>query len=439
MEHARLVAAPPPGGIVATLARARWVVPALFALTLVVRLALILAWPQTPFSDGAWYLLRATELARGMGFQEAGHPTAFWPVGFPALLAAAIALTGSTVVGPALVNLVAVAATLALILWLSKALGAGALAGRVAALLYALYPANIVYAGAPLSETASTAVAIAAFALLIAGRRRWPLLVAAGLVFGAGTLMRAQLLFFPVGGVAAFMLVYRDLTWREGLRALLLVHLAMAAVILPWTLRNERLLGAPVLVSTNGGVALFTGANDQATGDWFAWEHTPLWDQAGIPFDQRVGRQVELNDRFQALARRWIAAHPLRWSVLGVKKMALLWRKDSDAFWSMHESYPDKERGWTIVAVLDQFYYFALLALAVPALVVGLRGIVRGDTGDARLALLGCMPAFVTLTAFAFTGQIRYHFPAMPFVILAAGWTIATLLSRRSGYGRPAA
>ena len=72
----------------------------------------------------------------------------------------------------------------------------------------------------------------------------------------------------------------------------------------------------------------------------------------------------------------------------------------------------------------------------MPALVVGLRGTVRRDTGDARLALLGCMPALVTLTAFAFTGQVRYHFRAMSFVILAAGWTLATLLSRRSGYGR---
>ena len=59
-------------------------------------------------------------------------------------------------------------------------------------------------------------------------------------------------------------------------------------------------------------------------------------------------------------------------------------------------------------------------ALAVPALVVGLRGIVRRDTGDARLALLGCMPALMTLTAFAFTGQVRYHFRAMPSVIVAA-------------------
>ena len=198
-----------------------------------------------------------------------------------------------------------------------------------------------------------------------------------------------------------------------------------------------------MLVSTNGGIALFTGAYDGATGDWTDWESTPTWNRVGIPRAERVERQVELDHRFKALARSWIAAHPLRWTLLGVKKAALLWRKDSDAFWSMHESYPHAERGWTVVALADQLYYYMLLALSLPALLVGARGIARRDPRTAPLALLGCMPAFATLTALAFTGQIRYHFPAMPFVAVAAGWTLAGVatrwLNRRSGYDRPAA
>lgn len=442
MEHATILAAGGgERGPTYRIAAAPWVVPALFALTLGMRLALILLWPQTPFSDGAWYLLRAEEMARGMGYQEAAHPTAFWPVGYPALLALSIRAVG--VAGPLLVNLAGAAATLGLILWFARAVGADAVAARVAGLIYALYPAQIVYAGATVSEVASTAAAMAAFALLIAGRRRPLLLIGAGMAFGIATLMRAQLLFFPVGGIVALMLVDPRFGWRAAARALLLVHLALAAVVLPWTLRNERVLGSPVLVSTNGGVALFTGAYDGATGDWTGWETTPVWNEAGIPFAERVERQVELDTRFKALARQWIAAHPARWLTLGVTKAALLWRKDSDAFWSMHESYPGEDRGWTIVALVDQLYYAAILLLSLPALVAGGRGILRRDRRTARLALLGCMPAFATLTAFVFTGQIRYHFPAMPFLIVGAGWTLSQLVSRRvsrrSGYDRPAA
>lgn len=423
-------------------ASSRLVVPAIVALALALRIALILALPQTPFSDGGWYVARAGEMARGMGYQEAGFATAFWPVGFPALIAGAAMVTGSVTAGWVLVNLLSAAALVWLIGWFTRAVGGGEAAARWAMLAYAVYPSPIVYTGAPLSETSSTAIAMAAFALLIAGRHRWWMLALSGLLFGAATLMRAQMLLFPIGAIVALMLVFRDVRWRDAAKALVIVYLALAAVVLPWSLRNEARLGSFVLVSTNGGVALFTGANDQATGDWFAWEHTPLWDRTGIPFDQRIERQVELDHRFKALATDWIRANPVRWSTLGVKKMALLWRKDTDAFWSLDESYPALHRVWIVAQVIDQLYYLLLLALAAWPLAIGVRGIARRDAHAAPLALLGCMPVFVTLTAFGFTGQIRYHYPAMPFVAAAAGWTIARLwqrISRRSGSGRPAA
>jgi len=420
-------------GALAVWASGPRVVPAIVALAIALRLALIVLLPLRPFSDAAWYVARANEMAHGLGFQEAGHPTAFWPVGWPALLAGATSLTGSTIVACALVNMLAAVATVLLIGWFVRTAGASEGAARTAMLLYAIYPSPIVYTGAAVSETASTAVAMAAFALLIAGRRRWWMLALSGLLFGVGTLMRAQLMLFPIGGIIALMLVFRDMRWRDAVRAALVVHIALAAVVLPWSLRNERVLGSFVLVSTNGGVALFTGANDRATGEWFEWEHTPLWDKTGIPFAERVERQVELDNRFRTLAKDWIAAHPLRWSTLGLKKMALLWRKDSDAFWALDGTYPAWRPAWTAAQVIDQLYYLLLLALAAWPLFVGARAVLRRDWAHAPLALLGCMPVFVTLTAFGFTGQIRYHFPAMPFVAAAAGIALAEAWRRRQG------
>ncbi|HEX8382524.1 MAG TPA: hypothetical protein VF592_04020 [Sphingomonas sp.] len=416
--------------IAARFTQARWIVPAIMTLALALRLAIMLVLPQQPVSDSLWYLDRAADLVRGLGYQEKGHPTAFWPVGYPALLAASQTAFGPSLLGPLLLNLAAAAATLALILWFARHLGAGELAARLAALLYALYPAHIVYAGQTASETTSTALAMAAFALLIAGRRRAALLVAAGLLFGAATLMRAQLLLFPIGAIVALMIVYRDVRWRDGLRVALLVHLALAAVVAPWTWRNWRELGAFVPVSTNGGIALYYGANDRTTGGWYAWERTPVWDQVvPIPYAQRVERQVELDRHFKVAATRWIADHPGRWTALGVRKVALLWLKDSDAFWGLHATYPARSGLWRAVQALNQLFYLALLALAAVALWTAGRARWRGPEARWPLLLLGCMPAFATLTAFAFTGQIRYHYSAMPFLIVAAGWTLARLLA----------
>jgi 4-amino-4-deoxy-L-arabinose transferase-like glycosyltransferase len=413
-------------------AERRWVVPALFALALGLRLLLILLLPQQPASDGAFYFSRAVGLANGHGYSESGLPTAFWPVGYPALLAATMLLFGPSLLGPMLLNLVASAAILGLILWFGRRVAGGELAARFAGLLYALYPAHIAYTGAVMSETSYTALAMAAFALLVARPRdaRWLLL--SGLLFGAATLVRPQTLLFPGGALVALLIVSRDFRWRDAAKAVLIVHLALAAIVLPWSLRNERVLGAFVLVSTNGGVSLLTGANDEATGDHFEWADGPLWHASGIPYDQRIARQVELDHRFKGMAADWIRAHPGRWAGLGVKKMAMLWRKDSDGFWMLEYSYPAAGGALTAAQWANQLYYLALLLLAACCFAAAVRAVFRTrDEAETRLGLLLCMPLFATLLAFAFTGQVRYHFPAMPFVIVAAGWT----LSRIAGGG----
>ncbi|WP_404368966.1 glycosyltransferase family 39 protein [Sphingomonas sp. MMS24-J45] len=416
-------------GRLAVFEAGRWIVPAIFALALGLRIAALLLVPQFPVSDGEWYMVRAAEMARGMGYQEAGHPTAFWPVGYPGLLAGSMILFGPGLLGPLLANLASTALILWAILRLGRALDAGALASRVAILLYALYPAHIAYAGQPCAETASTAIGMVAFVLLIVGRKQIGALLLAGLLFGLATLMRAQMMLFPAGVIVALLLAFRDFRVRDAVRAGLLIHLALAATVLPWSLRNVAEMGSFVPVSTNGGVSLFYGANDRATGDWFAWERTPYWDQTvGIPYAQRVERQVEIDRRFSAKAKAWIAAHPGRWTVLGVKKVALLWLKDSDAFWSFDKTYPDQNRLLRVVQALDQLYYVLLVGLGLATLAVAARARLRGVWDQAPLLMLGCMPAFVTLTAFGFTGQTRYHYPAMPCLILAAGWMIARVL-----------
>jgi 4-amino-4-deoxy-L-arabinose transferase-like glycosyltransferase len=408
-----------------------WVVPALFALAFGLRALLIILLPQVPYSDGAFYFGRALGLASGEGYSEAGHPTAYWPIGYPAMLAGTMLVFGKSLLGPMLLNLASAMAILWMVLDLGRRLG-GELAGRTAALLYALYPAHIAYTGAVMSETSYTAVAMAGFLALVAGRRDWRGLLAAGLLFGLATLMRPQTMLFPAGAIIALLIVCRDFGWRDAARALLIVHLVLFATVLPWSLRNQRVMGEFVLVSTNGGSSLLTGANDGATGDHYDWENGPLWAASGIPHDQKIVRQVELDHRFGAMARDWIRAHPGRYLALGPKKLALLWRKDSDGFWMLQNAYPGKIGALRAAQWLNQVYFMALLALAAFAFWRAIRAVLGGRAEEERgLGLLLCMPLFVSLLGFFFTGQVRYHYPAMPFVIVAAGWTLAVWRNRR--------
>ena len=414
----------------AAFAERPWIVPAVFALAFGLRLLLILLLPQAPHSDGAFYFGRALGLVNGEGYSDEGHPTAYWPIGYPALLAGSMLIFGKSLLGAMLINLASAMTILGLVLWLGRRLG-GELAGRAAALLYAVYPAHIAYTGAVLSETSYTAVAMAAFALLIARRGDWRGLALSGLLFGIATLMRPQSMLFPVGAIIALLVVFRDFGLREAIRAFLIVHLVLFAAVLPWSLRNQRVMGEFVLVSTNGGSSFLTGANDGATGDHYDWEHGPLWAASGIPHDQKITRQVELDRRFNAMAWAWIRENPVRFLAMGPKKVLLLWRKDSDGFWMLQNAYPDKTTLLRVGQWLNQLFFMALLALAAFAFWRATRAVFGGRQDEKALGLLLCMPLFVSLLAFFFTGQVRYHYPAMPFVIVAAGWTLSFWLNRR--------
>ena len=100
-------------------------------------------------------------------------------------------------------------------------------------------------------------------------------------------------------------------------------------------------------------------------------------------------------------------------------------------------TYPARSDLWRAAQALNQLFYLLLLGLAAVALWAAGLARRRGLEPPRPLLLLGCMPAFATLTAFAFTGQIRYHYPAMPFLIVAAGWTLARLLARHPSPDAP--
>ncbi|MDY0960284.1 glycosyltransferase family 39 protein [Sphingomonas sp. CFBP8993] len=407
---------------------ARHVIPAILLLAIVLRLGVILAFPISPRTDSLWYLERGREIAAGMGYQEGGFPTAFWPVGYSALIALATGIFGPTLFGPILFNLVAQVLTIVLILWLARALGAGEGAARLAALFYALYPAHIAGTGDTAAEPTATLVMMAGIALVVKARGRIGWTLAGGLVLGLATLMRPQVMLFPPFLVGALWLA-GQVAWRRALVTLVLVVAGLGAAVVPWTLRNQAVLGAAVPVSTNGGIALQAGANDLADGGYFQVERSPLWAQVGIPFADRVERQVEIDRRLKAMAMDWIERHPVRWGLLGFRKTALLWLKDGDGFWALDASHPGQGLVWKAAQAANQLFYMVVVALAVVGAGLAARAALGRRAGAAML-VAAVVPLFCTALAFGFTGQTRYHYPAMPFVMILAAWVVGRAIAR---------
>lgn len=386
--------------------------------------ALLLLAHVTPSSDAAWYVDRATEMAQGLGYREHGAPTAYWPPGWPLTLTLLFRTFGVSTLIVSLFNLLCSAVAALVMQDLARRIGRSALAGRVALLLIALYPNAVFYGPLAMTECFYTALLLGGCWLLVC-RTGWAGLVLAGLVFGLAMLVKAQTL-------VVVPLIFAIRLWREGnaLRRLpllvaqgaLVVGVALLTVS-PWTLRNQREMGAFVLISTNGGITLLTGNNDSANGDF-----TP-----DDPLVHQLNARKGLNEmQFDAEAKRlgvdWIKHHPLGFARLVPLKLMRLWGPDGEAQWHY-------ERGWApwnhyaklgLALRLANQAIYALMLLGMAAFAfIELRR--RSREGE-RLIDWWLLPygiaAYVSAIAVVFSGQSRFHFPVMPFAAMTCGWLV---------------
>jgi Tfp pilus assembly protein PilF len=247
---------------------------ALFAAAVALRLGHLAAIRDGPlfrylFIDSEFYDEVGRRLASGEGFPGGVF---FMNVLYGAFLGGVYTIFGSGEAGrtaAVLLQCVAGAASVALLARIGDALGRPREGVAAAALLAAFGPA-IFYDGALLTPsllllltTAATLVAIRADAALREGSlrpgARAPLLL--GLLTGLLILGRASHVLLLAGW--AVLLARRG---RRGARPAALVVAAAVLVVAPAAIRNFRVSGEAVPVSANGGMALWAGNHEGATG-----------------------------------------------------------------------------------------------------------------------------------------------------------------------------
>jgi len=228
-------------------------------------------------SDASFYSVAADLLAEGEGYVDIWRSfefgegellaTAHHPPGWPAFLApfSAVGLDGElahrlvgAVLGGAVVVLVGLVARRA----------AGARAGLVAAGLAAVHPTLIAADGSLMAETLAGALVLVALllGLRVARRPTPPVALALGGAVGLGALVRGEalallaLVALPVAVAVARRSRPGGFDLGRGTAVLALSLVGALAVVGPWTLRNARVLGEPIPISTNESTVL-AGAN----------------------------------------------------------------------------------------------------------------------------------------------------------------------------------
>lgn len=401
---------------------------AALVLAALLRIGLVLAFDVVPTSDLGWYFNRAAELAATGRYAEGGVPTAFWPVGYPAFLAAIFTIAGPSVLAGQIANIFLSLLSIALLYWFAlKSFGDERVAG-IAALLMALYPNHIGYSAGLYSEPLFT-VLLLCTVLVVRPHRGLLCSVAVGVLLGATVLVKAQMLL--LGPLLVFALLLRGWTRLDLARAAagaIVATFAMLLTIAPWALRNLEQLGKPVLVSTNGGVSLLAGNNPSVKFGMSKDYALPDSVMNAIGFSPK--NQVRADEQAKDMAWQWIRENPVQFVTLMPWKAWRLWAYDGEAEWIFqagYGGYAERRIAFRTARILNQIYYVGL--------------IVGGFWGIARLVrfrqpeslVVPLLLGFFTLLSMVFSGQSRYHAPLMPFVIAYAAWNLLSFRKQNTG------
>lgn len=255
------------------------------------------------YPDEKEYHALAQGLLNGEGYVDikTGDPTAFRPPGYPMALSIVYRVWNRPL---AMKILHAVLLTLAVGL-LSR------LAGRilpesaplVPLFALGLFPVALYTSSTLYPQTLSAFVLVATLTLIfsgVRGRSVW-----AGLLWGAGILVNPSfLLLLPVVALGLVFYHYPSGARAAWVKAALFAACA-ACVVVPWTIRNQVVMGGFVPVSTNSGINLLLG-NSEHSGS----NSGVNVDLSSYQVQTKAMGEVEKDRFFRSSAIAWVQSHP---------------------------------------------------------------------------------------------------------------------------------
>ncbi|WP_028062068.1 ArnT family glycosyltransferase [Solirubrobacter soli] len=390
---------------------------ALVFAALAIRVAFVLATPgYTLVHDALDYQRHAVSIASGHGFALSyGRPTAFRPPAYPIFLAAVYVVTGPDVEWGRIANafvgtgIVALIGVIAFQLW-------GRRIALIALALGAVYVPLILVGQSIMSEPLFVLCLLGAIACVLHSKR-WPWVVAAGVLMGLAILGRANAIVLLAPLAAA--------VWR-GWRAPLVLCVVAGLTVAPWTIRNYETFHAFVPVSTQFGSALAGTYNSEAKADKknpASWRTLKRVDDYRPIFNRvRSTPEPVLEKELRKASIEFIKAHPgyvLTVAWWTSRRMLDLAGMD----WSIHTAATiSATRGWAIAGVIC-FWVFALLAL------------VGAFTREARAApwWLWAVPLLMYLSVvFLVVETPRYRTAIDPFIVLLAALCVSRAAPART-------
>lgn len=392
--------------------------PIIVVIAVALRLIWIALFPVEPVSDSFAYNLFATNIVEHgvFGFRPE-QPGAYWAVGTPAIYAGAYMIFGINSFAVIFVNMLSSLAAL----WFIYAVGRlyfNEATGRMAALLFALWPVTIQFTTVVASELHFMATMMAGLYFwekATRGKAFWVNIILSGLCLAAATYIRPIAQLIPVVLLILSVLRWDQPLWRPALK-MGLTLIIISAAIAPWSARNERVFGTPVSISTNFGPNFWMG-NHPGTGGGY----TPLPD-----WTNNMG-EIERAQALKDIAFDYVKDEPVAFVTRTVGKAIKLHNRETiGVVWNLAaiEGYVGTT-GAEILKGISSLYWFGAIALSLAAVVT------LSMTGQARRAIF-TPPLILILYLIAVHAVIvvedRYHMPQIPLMAILS----AVFLTRAS-------
>ena len=397
------------------------------ALVILPRLTWVVTVPTLPVYDYERYHTAALALLHG-----APHGAPVQDFGVVTFLAALASVFGPGLVPGKLANVLMAALTAMLLLALGRRLF-GEPAGRAAALLFALWPADISFRSVFATEFGLVLGWLAGSLVLLraAGKHGSANLefALAGALFGLGSAFR------PVGALLLpVALVWVAARTRGRCSRVLARGVALIAgfmLVLAAQFAVGRVLGFDVRASTLG--LNIVNGTDAATEGQFSDENAAL-------FYQWVEREGPSRALVAAVRTGWrrITSKPAAFVGLAFAKYRVMWGNDAyGILWSTTEARARPASAWVSahqedLFAVSQFYYLGLLVFGI----LGSWRLVRRRFVRGAALLLLALPAFALMHV-VLEVQSRYHYPLAHVVLLLAGAGLISAGSRVAGSPKP--
>jgi 4-amino-4-deoxy-L-arabinose transferase-like glycosyltransferase len=280
--------------------------------------------------------------------------------------------------------------------------------GWIAATIAVVFPTWVLYSSLVESDIPAAVLVTLMTWMLLEGYRRQSLLwiAGAGIFWGAATLVRAVSLVYAPGIVLWLLLIMPG--WKRRLATVVDAIVPFACILAPWAMRNIHVHGTFVLISTQGGFALYEGNNSTVTGILAIDDHHFYKTLAQRYLEEQYS-EVARSKLFQADAVKFIYENPWRFAQLCFIRFIQFWK-----FYSPRAPLSDN-------LIMTASFGVALPFFLIQMLRLGWR---RGPEMLLLLIILCQTGVHVVYIA-----VVRYRLPIEPFVIVMAipgcCWTLS--------------